>query len=847
VQLDQPQVDIYAGRVAGPLELMSFLPSGNAVPQSYQLASGDVLTVRIWSPTMAPEEMMETVSPTGTITLPGLGNFTVRGQTMDQAEHALRERVRRWYKGGDVSVTLRQQRSMLVTITGDAYLPGSYLVPASQTAYNVLYAAGGPTVDGSLRSIEVRRAGKLVGTLDIYDFLGVGGPSHDIPLQPGDVINIPSRYSSVAVSGEVRKPAIFELKPDENLRDALHFAGGIKASGVSQRVQVNTEDPGTARVLRDIDIHDAAEVAKTALYDGDEVDVFSVRNDVANRVTIEGAVEEQGDYALAPGMKVADLVSRARGVRYNAYTRRADLYRWNADNTLTLVPVDLDKALSGDPKDNIELTRWDRLKVYGRDELTWTAARQVRVRGAVQHEGIYYRSDGMHASDLLRMAGGPLPEAYLNRLILLHQHPDGSFTYDYVNATGWASGDPSSDPLIQNNDVLAVYREDEAHFTADHTVRIDGEVVAPGVYPRGDHMRVSDLVKLAGGFTPRAGLTVLIAHPNKMQAAKTVSLLTDTVSFDGDKVASGKDLELRDGDVVTVQGVGGFHSKVRLVYIDGRVNRPGPVPLTPNMRLSDLIKAAGGLMPDAFVEGAEFERDPALLGTQSQQNVAKLVGNLTDLLNNSDYQRDLALSDAERIQTIQDAAQPDNTSIPIPGLGGSTAAAAASVVSPTVAAQALKQQRELVSPARGMNDPELAPSGNLAVDVADALRHPGSASDVVLAEGDTVVIPTQPTTVEVAGAVFNTRGVVFKPGAGLDYYISESGGYAPDAARDRIEIIHPGGGLVPAYKVHRIEAGDMILVPTKVLAAKIQSHRSTLDDLFKTAVGASVVLRVLGL
>ena len=841
----QDQVDIYAGRVAGPLELMSFLPAGGAVPQTYQLAGGDVLTIRIWSTTMAAQEYVLTVSQGGAVTIPGVGFFVVRGQTIDQAEHALRERVSRMYRGGDISLMLKQQRTMIVTIAGAAYLPGSYLVPASQTAYNVLYAAGGPTIDGSLRSIEVRRSGTLVGTLDIYNFLGVGAKSSDITLQPGDVIYIPNRYSSVAITGEVRKPAIFELTPNETLKNALRFAGGVKASGVTQRVQINTIDPGTARVLRDINIKDADQVASTPLYDGDEVEVFSVRGDVANRVTIEGAVDQVGDYAMAPGMTVADLITRARGTRYNAYTKRADLYRWNDDNTLTLIPINVDKAMSGDPTNNIALTRWDRLKVYGREELTWTAARQVRIRGAVQREGIYYRSDDMHASDLLRMAGGPLPEAYLTRVVLLHQRADGSFGYDYLDANAWAAGDMSNDPLIEDNDILAVYRVDEAHFTADHTVRIDGEVVSPGTYARGEHMKVSDMLKLAGGFTPKAQTTVFVSHPNKGLIGKASHIVPDQVAFDADGVAS-NDMELHDGDVLTIQGIGGYRSHVRLVYIDGRVNRPGPIPMdSDKMRLSDLIKAAGGLMPDSFVDGAEFHRDPNLLGSSAQQNIAKVVGSLNDLLNDTDYERALAVSDAERIQNIAQATSGDQ-GLAIPGLGSTTTSAGGGAAA-VAAAAAVKTERDPVSPPRKLSDVLLKPEGNIAVDVASAIRHPGGDADVVLDEGDTVTIPTQPTTVEVAGAVFDNRGVVYKPGAGLDYYIAQAGGYAPDAARDRIEIIHPGGGLVPSSKVHRLRAGDMILVPTKVLAAKISTHRNAFDGILKAGLGAAVLLRLLGL
>src|SRR5205085_5322703 len=140
-------------------------------------------------------------------------------------------------------------------------------------------------------------------------------------------------------------------------------------------VQVNTLNPGTSRVLNTVDLRKPVEVAQTALYDGDAVDVYSVRPYLVNKVTVEGAVDQPSDYPLQEGMRVADLVNRARGPLTDAYLNRAELYRWNPDNTITLVHVDLEKALGGDPNANIALTRWDRLKVFTREEVAWTGTR----------------------------------------------------------------------------------------------------------------------------------------------------------------------------------------------------------------------------------------------------------------------------------------------------------------------------------------------------------------------------------------------------------------------------------------------------------------------------------------
>src|SRR5262249_50820684 len=156
----------------------------------------------------------------------------------------------------------------------------------------------------------------------------------------------------------------------------------------------------------DIDLNASGGAQYTGVYDGDEVEVFSVRPELTNTVTIEGAVDQPSEYALAPGMRVSDLISRARGLRSEAYAVRADLFRWNPDNSTALIPVDLQRVLEGDAKANVELARWDRLKVYSRKEVVGAGRHGVTARGAVVRPGIYEQSDNMRVSDLLRMAGG---------------------------------------------------------------------------------------------------------------------------------------------------------------------------------------------------------------------------------------------------------------------------------------------------------------------------------------------------------------------------------------------------------------------------------------------------------
>jgi polysaccharide export outer membrane protein len=732
---------------------------------------------------------------------------------------------------------------MTVTVGGEAYVPGSYVVPAVASAFNVLYAAGGPTEDGSLRAIEIRRHGKLISTFDFYAFLRAGGNHKDTILEPGDLIYIPPRLSRVVVRGEVRQPAIYELKPSEMLRDALAVAGGVKPSGVAQRVQVNTVDPGMARVLRDVNIKDAVVVSRTPVYDGDEIDVFSVRATVANRVTVEGAVDQPGDYALAPQMRVSDLVDRARGPLYNAYTTRADLYRTNADSTQTLIPIDLDKAAAHDTANDVALQRWDRLKVYKREDVAWIGKREASVRGAVQRPGAYYRSDNLHVRDLLLMAGGPTPDAYMHRAALLHQHGDGTYSYEYVDIARAMEGTASDDVAVQDDDVLAIYKIGEAQFTPEHTVTVQGEVVAPGIYPRGEGMKLTDLLKLTGGFKPGAGTRVTVAHARRSVDEPPGNLSKVTTQFDSPGNAGpDDDIVLQDNDVVTVQGTGGFISKVPVVMVKGAVNRPGPIAITGQMRLSDIVREAGGLRPEAFPEGAEFTRDADLMATTGQRNLAVVISTLNDLVNQSAYKRALAKSDLERISAANDANQSTTTMSPL-GIG-----AVPTVTQPSAAANAIAnqyQKHDLVSEARVLKAENLNPNGVVAVNLAEAIQRPKSSEDILLMDGDTLVVPERPTTVQVVGAVINPQGVLFKPGARLSYYLDLAGGAAPDAALDRIEIIHAGGGLIPASRVKTLQPGDLVLVPTRVLAEKLDKKNGGIDSFLRSLTNSAVMYKVI--
>ena len=842
------------GQFADPLDTL-YRNTLVSLPANYQLQPGDSVTIRYSALTIAPREVSSIVDAQGGVSIGEIGRVSVAGRTAPQAEVFLRQRLERLYRNVDVSVNLRQLRTIQVTLSGAAFAPGTYTVPAAATAFNVLNAAGGPTANGSLRDIRVLRGGRLAGIVDIYPLIGAassnpGRRSGDLNLQAGDNIYIPARLSRITIRGQVRQEAIYELTTSETLRDALGYAGGIKPSGVGQTIHIDTVDRGTGRILKDVTVTSRAGVPGTPLYDGDSVEIASVRTILTNRVTILGAVQQPGDYALTSGMRVLDLLQRARGTIQESYLNRAELISQNADLTTRIRSIDISSILDGVQTQNVVLARNDRLRIYTRQEVAYLGRRQVTVRGAVQRPGLYTQSDNMRVSNLLLATGGPVSNAYLDRAVLLHQRGDGTFAYNYLNLRGIISGeDPTQDLPIEDNDVLAVYRIGEAHFTPDHTVKVLGDVVAPGLYARGDKMHISDLLKLSGGFKPGGGTRVTVAHARRpiMDAPEQVSLVqqasTAAVEFNPQGTAEiGTDLVLQDGDIVAVQGNGSIKDHPAVITVTGAVNRPGPISISGNTRLSDAVREAGGLRPEAFPQGAEFTRMSDSLVSNGQLDLADVISHMSDMLNLSQYQRERAKASLALIEAAGSAASGGGSSLPLPGIGGGGAAPANPNLGPL-----LNNLSNInpVSPGRILTSSQLQPNGAIAVRLAEALRRPGDSEDIILKDGDTLVVPETPTTVQVVGAVVNAEGVLFTPGQSIDYYIQRAGDFTPDAAKDRIEVIHAGGGLIPAGKAGAIQPGDLILVPTKVLAEKVGRSGGGFSAFFQGLVGSAVTLKVL--
>lgn len=828
------QLDALRRGFVGPFDMINgnvFVPN----PERYQLGPGDVMTLRVSSPTQEMREYPIKVDGRGAVNLPNSGRrVVVRGQTLAQAEQGLLKEIRRDVRDAQITLNLTELRAMSIQVIGEAFMPGSYQVPAVMTLFNALYIFGGPTDSGSLRKIELRRNDGTKRAFDLYRFLIYGDSRQDVPLQPGDTIFIPPVEARATVQGEVGRPAVFEVLPGEHLKDLLEFAGNPRPTGVSQRISHSTVQPGVGLKLNDVDLTKEGPANNPPVYAGDVIEVFSVRSELTNLISLEGAVDQPGQYALTEGMTVRALIQRARGLLPEAY-KVAHLFRQNDDKTISQVVIDLDKALKGDPANDIALKAFDKLTVYKTGDVEWMGFRRVSVRGSIRKPGAYDRADGMRVTDLLLQAGGLLGNAFLEQGFLQRFNEDGTAgELLKIDFRKLAVGDPAHNLELRDRDVLTIQSVTEAQFVPEQEVKIVGRVQNPGAYLRSSNMTLRDLIQLAGGVMPDVGDVIEVAHARVPDGTQAMQYKT------ADVIAGIVNPLLDAGDLVTIPQRSDFNMDVKTVIVLGSVMRPGVYAINKTTdRISDVIKRAGGPSPTAFLRGAQFVREPALLKTLSQERLGPGIREVLKLINDDEYKRAMASAEIDRLRvakSIQGTASGDAaTGLAAIGLGQAPKAA------PTEA-QPLQFFQQPVTPARQL--PTVLP-GNINVKFDEALSKPGSANDLVLAEGDVILVPETPSTVLVTGAVTVQSAILFMPGKSVSYYIDHSGGFTVDVAKDRILLIRANGEIIRANARTKVELGDVILVPTKVMAARISDKQAEIDAISKNVTSAGIIFAVL--
>ncbi len=676
-------------------ELLTFEPNQNmATPPNYRLGAGDNVIIDIWGSTQLTIE--DVVSPDGTVVIEGIGPVKLAGLSVQQANARLKSTLGRYYEDCDISLALGENRSIQVQVMGEVRMPGTYTISSLSSAFNALYSAGGISDIGTLRSIMIYRGGRVVGELDVYDYLLNGNSSGDIRLQDNDVIVVGPYECLVQVTGKVKRPMFYEMKSTETVKQLLHDAGGLTGDAYTKNVRL-TRKAGSEYSMYTVD---EFQMSSFTLMDGDSIFVDSVLARFNNMVEVRGAVMHEGQYQLGGDVQsVRGLLEVADGPREDAFLSRGVMHRLKEDRSLEMLSVDIEGILEGTVPD--------------------------------------------------------VP--------------------------------------LRNGDVLFV--PSSVDMRGEQTLTITGEVVYPGIYQYADNTCVEDLVLMAGGLSDGASMAKVDVFRRVSDAHATEQSNTIVESFsvdlnDGFR-SSDSSLTLMPYDEVVVRRSPAY-SEQQNVTVRGCVNFVGDYSMTTrNYRLSDLVKAAGGLSELAYAPGA------------------RLIRQLTEA---EKLMRESSLRTSQ-IQMYEDALQSEK-------------------------AFNMAQADSLM-----MLKLDIGDYYPVAISLDKALASPGCAEDILLREGDILSVPQFSNTVKVSGEVLYPMSINYAKGQRASYYIARAGGYGNRAKKKAAYAIYINGSAKKLNKrsTKDVQPGCEIVIPTKSAV----NNRISAAEIMAIASGASSLAAVI--
>ncbi|TCN56356.1 sugar transporter [Flavobacterium circumlabens] len=473
-----------------------------ATPMNYMLGPGDELQVSVYG--VQEYNASIPVSVEGKISIQNVGQIAVSGMSIEAATQKIKAAIAKVYSTvrsgqSQVSISLSQIRTIKITVVGGKQ-PGNYSISSLATVYNALHLAGGPGKNGSYRNIELIRNNKVFKNIDIYRFLVKGDQSDNVSLKDNDVIRIPAYSQRVTVEGEVKRPGIFEMKKGETFSDLLNFASGFNEFAYTASVNV------VQKTGKEFKVHDINE-SEFSTYNPQSGDVFKVTKILSrfeNRIKIEGAVFRPDYYSYMEGMRVSDLITRAEGLKEDAYSKRARIIRLKSDLTTEIVNIDLSAALSGDTNADIELKREDIVTVYS--ILDFREEYKVTIDGEVKKPGTYDYFDNLTLNDLIAQVGGLTGSASkrveIARMVKSDVIDDSDpKRIELVELEITAdNNEQTKNFILKPFDVINIRRI--AVYEKPQMVLISGAVAYPGKYVLANKKeKVYDIVMRAGGLT----------------------------------------------------------------------------------------------------------------------------------------------------------------------------------------------------------------------------------------------------------------------------------------------------------------------------------------------------------
>ncbi|RUO46694.1 polysaccharide biosynthesis protein [Pseudidiomarina aquimaris] len=758
-------------------EPSTFAPMANApVPSNYVLGVGDTLRIQLYG--KETRSIDAAIDNEGQIVIENLGPLSVAGLRYNEAKELIKSTVRERMIGMEAAVSMGELRSMQIFVVGEAYKPGAYTVSSLTTISQALFVSGGVSDIASLRNVQLKRAGETVVTFDLYKLLTEGDASNDFRLQAGDVVFIPTRGDMVSISGEVLRPAIYELLPEENLADALSYAGGLLPTAYRKSVQLQRISNGSRRV-QTIDL--TASKVKTPLQGGDEVTVFPVAQDTVDSVMVVGAAVRPGVYEWRDDLRIKDLLPTVDGsllpitdLTYGIVVRSSDDRR-----TISVLQFDVARAIHGDATANLALQPRDQIVLFSRYESAkaeenqlsaWLKSESDRQREERERVLEVYRqqylqkliTDDLGFSQLLEQTTPERSEELDNQLSSLFAIDDGQ----QKREAGYYAKF-SRHNLLQP--ILYQLRNQYSATGSLPLVYVDGEVRYPGIYPLVQGADARQAIAAAGGLKESAYLARAEITRTQIVDGEAEAVY---VPFNLASVLQGESaIAMQGRDRMQVLPIPQWQNTLQ-VRLEGEVRFPGTYTIRRGETLQGLLERAGGLTEYAFVDGAIFTRAD--------------------------------LREAER-KRLDELAQQLRREI------------ASNVITDSGTQVAYGEMNQLL---RDLTNIDAV--GRLVIDLGKVIgEHASVASDIQLKNGDRLYVPTVQSTVSIIGEVQLASSYQYESGVSLEDYIQRAGGMRQKADDERIYIVKANGSVVVPERrswfssggSDQIEPGDTIVVP----------------------------------
>ncbi len=594
---------------------LTFEPVMNiATPQNYVIGPGDEVKVDIYG--ASQDSNTYTVSPDGDITIDGYGPVNLSGLSVSQANTRLRSTLGSRYSSSSIKMTVGQTRTISVNVVGEVRTPGTFTLSAFASVFHALYMAEGVNEIGTLRNIKVYRRGRLISTVDVYDYLLNGKLTGNVRLADGDVIVVGPFDSMVDISGKVKRPMFYEMKKTESLSTLMKYAGGFASGAYTKTVRVRRSS-GAKRSIFNIGEFD---MTSFRMADGDVVSVDSILDRYENMVEVRGAVFRPGMYQLGGEITtVRSLLEHCDGVTEDAFTAHGVIHRMNANRTLRVISVDVQGILNGYVPD-IALENEDVLFIPSKT--VEETNRTITIHGEVQFPGIYPYADNETLEDFVLQAGGLKEAASTVKVDVARRIRDPyAFAPDSVVAKTFTFAlkegfvvDGVQGFVLQPYDEVYVRRS--PGYSTQQNVVIEGNVNFPGTYALNKrNSRLSDIVMAAGGtngnayikgarlerrITPeeRIRMNQVLKMSQLNNGSDTIDVrklnIGDTyyVGIQLDKALANKgsdyDIVLREGDHIIVP------EYTNTVKVSGNVLYPNTVAYVKGKSASYYINQAGG-------------------------------------------------------------------------------------------------------------------------------------------------------------------------------------------------------------------------------------------------------------